>query len=190
LLLVRSHPGTDDGVPAPRPHVGEDSLDPNLNTGCKEVISPSMSAPRSLSEGLRPSDSPTRALARRFARALRSRGSLRCARSHPGDARTASVPSRHAHLHRVAHVVSYPRGFRPSASPTRALARRFARALRSRGSLRCAHSHPGDARPASVPSRHAHLHRVAHVVLYPRGFAPRTPLHALSRAASPARSVS
>ena len=34
-----------------------------------------------LSEGLRPSDSPTRALARRFAGALRSRGSLALARS-------------------------------------------------------------------------------------------------------------
>ena len=34
-----------------------------------------------LSEGLRPSDSPTRALARRFAGALRSRGSLATARS-------------------------------------------------------------------------------------------------------------
>src|SRR5687768_18614721 len=34
-----------------------------------------------LSEGLRPSDSPTRSLARRFAGALRSRGSLRFARS-------------------------------------------------------------------------------------------------------------
>src|SRR6185436_4865733 len=33
------------------------------------------------SEGLRPSDSPTRALASRFAGSLRSRGSLRCARS-------------------------------------------------------------------------------------------------------------
>src|SRR5438876_11575946 len=33
------------------------------------------------SEGLRPSDSPTRALARRFAGALRSRGSLAIARS-------------------------------------------------------------------------------------------------------------
>src|SRR5213075_2961701 len=31
--------------------------------------------------GLRPSDSPTRSLARRFTGALRSRGSLRCARS-------------------------------------------------------------------------------------------------------------
>ena len=34
-----------------------------------------------LSEGLRPSDSPTRSLARRCAGSLRSRGSLRCARS-------------------------------------------------------------------------------------------------------------
>src|SRR5436190_7929430 len=34
-----------------------------------------------LAEGLRPSDSPTRSLARRFAGALRSRGSLATARS-------------------------------------------------------------------------------------------------------------
>src|SRR5437660_118078 len=35
-----------------------------------------------LSEGLRPSDSPARALARRFAGSLRSRGSLAVAREH------------------------------------------------------------------------------------------------------------
>src|SRR6185436_5993118 len=35
-----------------------------------------------LSEGLRPSDSPTRALARRFVGALRSRGSLALANEH------------------------------------------------------------------------------------------------------------
>ena len=38
----------------------------------------------SQSDGLRPSDSPTRALARRFDGALRSRDSLRSARSHLG----------------------------------------------------------------------------------------------------------
>ena len=37
----------------------------------------------SSSEGLRPSDSPTPSLARRFAASLRSGGSLRCARSRP-----------------------------------------------------------------------------------------------------------
>ena len=41
-----------------------------------------------LSEGLRPSDSLTRALARRFAGSRRSRGSLRCARSRRRTART------------------------------------------------------------------------------------------------------
>ena len=51
----------------------------------------------SLSEGLRPSDSPTRSLARRFAGALRSRGSHRCARSlslrsKPTERRTSSDP--------------------------------------------------------------------------------------------------
>jgi len=40
-----------------------------------------IASPRVLAEGLRPSDSPTRSLARHFAGALRSRGSLRCARS-------------------------------------------------------------------------------------------------------------
>ena len=43
------------------------------------------------SEGLRPSDSPTRALARRFVGALRSRGSLAAARSH-GSEIACTVP--------------------------------------------------------------------------------------------------
>ena len=43
----------------------------------------------SLSEGLRPSDSPTRALARRFAGSLRSRGSLAAARSLTSVSRIA-----------------------------------------------------------------------------------------------------
>ena len=43
---------------------------------------------RFLSEGRRPSDSPTRSLARRFAGALRSRGSLAAARSRDGDGRS------------------------------------------------------------------------------------------------------
>src|SRR4051812_40931200 len=68
------------------------------------------------SEGLRPSNSPTRSLASRFAGSLRSRGSLRCARLA-----TFSLE-----------------GLRPSNSPTRSLASRFAGSLRSRGSLRCA----------------------------------------------------
>ena len=58
----------------------------------------------------------------------------------------------------------FPRGFAPRTPRHASLARRFAGALRSRGSL-------------------AALTRA-----YPRGFAPRTPRHALSRAASPARS--
>src|SRR5918911_4785610 len=64
------------------------------------------------SEGLCPSDSPTRALTRRSAGALRSRGSL-------------------AALARIVAV----EGLCPSDSPTRALTRRSAGALRSRGSL-------------------------------------------------------
>ena len=62
-------------------------------------------------EGLRPSDSPTRALTRRFDGSLRARGSL-------------------ARLVRV-----QPRGFAPRTPPTRALARRFDGSLRARGSL-------------------------------------------------------
>src|SRR5206468_9438272 len=58
-------------------------------------------------------------------------------------------------------------GRRPSDSPTRALARRFAGSLRSRRSL--------TAFVRVVPSQ--------------PGVAPRTPLHAPSLAASPARSV-
>src|SRR5690606_16879113 len=54
-------------------------------------------------------------------------------------------------------------GLRPSDSPTRALARRSAGSLRSRGSF-------------------------AALTRFYRGFAPRTPLHALSLAAPPARS--
>src|SRR6266850_7242539 len=46
-----------------------------------------------LSEGLRPSDSPTRSLARRFAGALRSRGSLAMlARSLSASARVNHLP--------------------------------------------------------------------------------------------------
>jgi len=54
-----------------------------------------------------------------------------------------------------------------SDSPTRALARRFDGSRRARGSLRCARSHRDLA----------------------GGWAPRTPRHAPSLAASPARSV-
>src|SRR5204863_1853797 len=57
-------------------------------------------------------------------------------------------------------------GLRPSDSPTRALAHRFAGSRRARGSHRCARS-------------------LAPV----RRFASRTPLHALSLAASPPRAV-
>src|SRR6478672_39609 len=67
----------------------------------------------------------------------------------------------------------YSEGLRPSESPTRSLARRFAGSLRSRGSL-----------AALVRS----LAR-EDVDSSPKGFAPRTPQHALSLAASPARSV-
>src|SRR6185295_14502182 len=62
-------------------------------------------------------------------------------------------------------------GLRPSDSPTRALARRFAGALRARASL---------AALVRISLRSS----VA--IIQPRGFAPRTPRHALSHAASPA----
>ncbi len=74
-----------------------------------------------LTEGLRPSDSPTRALARRCAGALRSRGSLAVlARSHLGM--TVGF---------MRQLVVLTEGLRPSDSPTRALARRCVVRLRS-----------------------------------------------------------
>src|SRR5262249_8641487 len=203
-----------------------------------------------LSEGLRPSDSPTRALARRFAGSLRSRGSLAalvrdeyvgrarfihhprgfaprtplhalslaasparsvrvahslrsfatstsvvrgsssirgasplglpCTRSRSPLRRLAPFAwlTRCARSRRVrrssgVHLVS--EGLRPSDSPTRALARRFAGSRRSRGLLAALVRDEYVGRPGFIQ--------------YPRGFAPRTPLHALSLAASPARAV-
>src|SRR6188508_3025746 len=93
--------------------------------------------------------------------------------------------------------LSYSEGLRPSDSPTRSLARRCAGALRSRGSLAtlargCGASPLGLAYTLSrAPLRRrapfAWLARDARSRLW--GFAPRTRLHALSRAAAPARSV-
>jgi hypothetical protein len=77
-----------------------------------------------LSEGLRPSGSPTRALARRCAGSLRSRGSL---------AALVRIVSRCIRQSDIRHYLS--EGLRPSDSATRALARRCAGSLRSRGSL-------------------------------------------------------
>ena len=93
-------------------------------------------------------------------------------------------------------------GLRPSDSPTRALARRFAGSLRSRGSLAAARSltsYPGALAPRTPHTRsRSPLRRLAPIAwltryrsfadVCPRGFAPRTPRHALSLAASPARS--
>ena len=70
-------------------------------------------------------------------------------------------------------------GLRPSDSPTRALARRCVGALRSRGSLAMLARTTRKAREVYEMASRSH----------PRGFAPRTPRHALSRAASSARSV-
>src|SRR5258706_374355 len=100
-------------------------------------------------------------------------------------------------------------GLRPSHSPTRSLARPFVGALRSRGSLPPARTVGGAAftrggAPLGLPdtlSRAPLRRRAAFAWLaaarshdgeddfHPRGFAPRTPRHALSRAASSARSV-
>src|SRR6478672_4551180 len=85
------------------------------------------------SEGLRPSDSPTRSLASRFVGSLRSRGSLRGARSHLPPRRPA-LPQHQSERH-------WSEGLRPSDSPTRSLTSRFVGSLRSRGSLRGARSH-------------------------------------------------
>src|SRR5262245_59792784 len=70
------------------------------------------------------------------------------------------------------------RRLRPSDSPTRSLARRCAGALRSRGSLAML------ARDLGPTFRF-----MRQLLVLSDGFAPRTPLHALSRAAAPARSV-
>src|SRR5919198_1116310 len=230
------------------------------------------------SEGLRPSNSPTRSLARRFAGSLRSRGSLAVARSlvltfhclfrgasplelpytltrsplrrlapfawltrcrsfarpyvslfisrgfaPPTPLHAHSLAASPARSVRVAHSLSlvrsslrfivYSEGLRPSNSPTRSLARRFAGSLRSRGSLAVArslvltfHCLFRGASPLELPYTltRSPLRRLApfawltrcrsfarpYVSLFiPRGFAPRTPLHAHSLAASPARSV-
>ena len=103
------------------------------------------------SEGLRPSDSPTRALASRFVGSLRARGLTRA-------------------LVRLAPLQSHSEGLRPSDSPTRALASRFVGSLRARGLTRA-------------------LVRLAPLRSHSEGLRPPTPRHALSRAASSARSV-
>src|SRR5262245_43961303 len=60
-----------------------------------------------LSEGLRPSDSPARSLVRRFGGSLRSRGSLRCARSLAagGLASRRSLARRGVALSGARHVI-------------------------------------------------------------------------------------
>src|SRR6476660_3032815 len=77
-------------------------------------------------------------------------------------------------LHRFTHLVSYPRGFRPSVSPTRSLARRCVGALRSRGSLArslAASSGPACSAAPIYPSR-----------FLPEGLSPFGLPHTLSRA--------
>src|SRR5215211_3978414 len=75
-------------------------------------------------------------------------------------------------------------GLRPPDPLTPSLASRFAGSLRSRGSLRYARSHLAlGARVRTIDVTHAIS------LSYPGDFVPRTPLHPLSRAASPARSV-
>ena len=94
-------------------------------------------------------------------------------------------------------VMFLPGGFAPGP-PTRSLARRFAGSLRSRGSFAGARS-PGRASPLGLPYTlpRSPLRRLAPFAWLVRcarsrrrgALAPRTPLHALSLAASPARSV-
>ena len=110
----------------------------------RSVLVPAFFAYPFLSEGLRPSDSPTRSLARRFAGALLSRGSLRCARSprlgtsSPGPPYTLSRAPlrRRAPFAWLASLRSLaaPRDFVPGPPYTLACADPFA-PRRSRGSL-------------------------------------------------------
>ena len=66
------------------------------------------------SEGLRPSDSPTRSLASRFVGSLRSRGSLRFARSRlPSDVRARFALSLALFLQIQSSVRLLARGLRP-----------------------------------------------------------------------------
>ncbi len=128
-------------------------------------------APPLFIEGLRPSNSPTRALARRCAGALRSRGSLAAlARAFPTPALELPYTRSRAPLRRRAPFAWLARGARiyRGASPLELPDTRSRAPLRRRAPF-------------------AWLARGAHHLS--RGFAPRTPLHALSRAAAPARSV-
>ena len=101
------------------------------------------------------------------------------------------------------------RGASPLGLPTRSLTRRFVGALRSRGSLASARSRVGRRPrayattlclsdspylseglcPSDSPTRSLARRFVGALQAHPKGFAPRTPQHALSRAASSARSV-
>src|SRR5213078_3306618 len=113
-----------------------------------------------LSERRCPSDSPPRALARRCAGALRSRGSFAAL------TRLSCRAGLRACLIREA----LPLGLPPP--PSRAPLRRRAPFA---WLVRCAHSPLLSRGPSGLS--------------YPRGVAPRTPPPALSRAAAPARSV-
>src|SRR4029079_2113942 len=104
-------------------------------------------------EGLRPLDSPPRALARRVDGSLRSRGSLRGSRS---------LRKLLATLRRGASPLGLP------STRSRAPRRRLA--------------------PIAWLAARCSLASEITCDLTPRGFAPWTPLHALSRAASTARS--
>src|SRR5260221_411861 len=133
------------------------------------MSSPGAFAPRTPLHAHSLAASPARSVC--VAHSLRSFASVRHGLSPLGlpYTRTRSPLRRlapFAWLTRSARSHQFATGFRPSDSPTRALARRFAGSLRLRGSL-------------------APLVRISS----PRAFAPRTPLHAHSLAASPARSV-
>src|SRR5206468_1702428 len=93
---------------------------PEAREGPREVLVVFWRNLLAFSEGLRPSDSPTGSLARRFAGSLRSPGSLASWNARPTFVR---------------YVLVFSEGLRPSDSPTGSLARRFAGSLRSPGSL-------------------------------------------------------
>ena len=141
-----------------------------------------------VSEGLRPSDSPTRSLTRRFVGAFRSRGSLRSARSrsrlfvHDGFLPRTSLHtrSRAASSARSARVAR----FAPLASRSRLFVHD---GFLPRTSLHARSRAASSARSARV-ARFAPLASRSRLFVHD-GFLPRTSLDTRSRAASSARSA-
>src|SRR5262249_4881962 len=117
-----------------------------------------------------------------LSRAASPARSVRVARSWYSLAPFRQYPASH-HRSPTPAAVLNPRGFAPR-TPLHALSRAASPAR----SVRVARSWYSLAPFRQYPASH-HRSPTPAAVLNPRGFAPRTPLHALSRAASPARSV-